>query len=56
MPRNYKADPYCVFKDDRERRRALIVRELSKVLMVVVIAATQTNLPEALRRLTTWFR
>lgn len=55
MPRQFKPDPYCGFKDDRERRLALFIRELSKVLMVVAIAATQTHLPETFRWLMTWF-
>lgn len=33
-----KPDPYCAFKDDRERRNALISRDVRLVLMAIISA------------------
>lgn len=39
MPhRPIRPDPYCAFKDDRERRRALVARDVRLVLIAVVAA------------------
>jgi hypothetical protein len=34
-----KPDPYCSFKDDHERRKALTSRDIRDVLIALVIAA-----------------
>lgn len=33
MPRFHKPDPYCAFKNDVERRKALIARDVRLVLI-----------------------
>ncbi len=45
VPRQAKPDPYCSFKSDRERRIALISRDLRYVLMVGALAATHGEVP-----------
>lgn len=38
MDRSKSQSPYCVFKDDRERRRALNVRDVSWALALVAVS------------------
>jgi hypothetical protein len=43
MPSNtsrYRPDPYAGFKDDTERRRALIARDVRLVLITLIVAAS----------------
>lgn len=56
MQRHYKTNPYCSFKDDRERRLALNVRAVTNAIAVVALAASQTDLMEKFRLLTTWLQ
>ena len=51
LPTNTK-NPYCEFKNDRERRNALIARDIRIVLVALVIAAS--GAPTS-HRLLTWF-
>ena len=43
MSHNFKPDPYCGFKDDQERRRALNVRAISYALAAVALAALDVD-------------
>lgn len=43
MPSNFKPDPYCGFKDDRERRRALNVRAISYALAAVALSSLDVD-------------
>ncbi len=55
MPRYYKPDPYCGFKDDRERRMALNVRAVCFAVVAVAWAASPTDLQGKIQWLMTWF-
>jgi len=39
MNRSARPDPYCSFKDDRQRRWALLARDVRMVLIAMVGAA-----------------
>lgn len=57
MPRPIKPDPYCGFKDDRERRLALNVRVLSySAVAIIAMVTTHVEPMEVLRWLMPWFR
>lgn len=45
MPRPNKPDPYCAFKDDRERRKALIARDVRLTLIGVTGTLAATAVP-----------
>jgi hypothetical protein len=47
-----RRDPYCSFRDDRERRNALIARDVRLVLLALI---TATSSPALLTRLASWF-
>jgi hypothetical protein len=55
MPRHYKPDPYCGFKDDRERRMALNARARYAALACVALATLNTDVLEKFRWLMTLF-
>ena len=38
MQQQQKPNPYCAFKDDRERRNALISRDIRLVLIAIISA------------------
>ena len=51
LPTNTK-NPYCEFKNDRERRNALIARDIRIVLVSLVVAVSGTPVS---RNLVGWF-
>lgn len=57
MPRSPKSNPYCAFKDDRERRIALTVRSCCSCVTAIATAAMATHVDwmEPLRWLVAWF-
>jgi hypothetical protein len=45
LQRQAKPDPYCSFRSDRERRIALISRDLRYVLVALALAVSQGEIP-----------
>jgi hypothetical protein len=47
MPNPHKPDPYCAFKNDVERRKALLSRDVRLVLVAAILggAGLASSLP-----------
>lgn len=54
MAKLQKPDPYCAFKNDVERRKALISRDIRIVLIVWI--GTVVGASEQLKGALTWLR